>query len=90
MCAVLIALILSMGIMDLRRSGQTLIGFMEDQGKRIIKVVERLTEENLKTMIMASQQTAGGVSVPLTEQVLFPQKLLTDAIVAMGREIDNR
>jgi signal transduction histidine kinase len=62
---------------------------MEDQGKRIIEVVQRLTDENLKTMIIASQRPAGGVAVPLSEQVLTPQKLLTDAIVAMGREIDN-
>ena len=89
-CAVLIALILMMGIMDLRRSERTLVGFMEDQGNRIIGVVERLTEENLKTMIIASQMTTGGASVPLTEQILSPQKLLTEAIVAMGREIDNR
>jgi hypothetical protein len=39
-------------------------------------------------MIIASQKTTG--AVPLTEQVLSPQKLLTEAIVAMGREIDNR
>jgi len=89
-CAVLIALILTMGIMDLQRSERTLIGFMENQGNRIIGMVERLTEENLKTMIIASQQTSGGASVPLTEQVLSPQKFLTEAIVAMGREIDNR
>jgi signal transduction histidine kinase len=89
-CAVLIALILTMGIMDIQRSERTLAGFMEDQGKRIIGVVERLTEENLKTMIVASQKTAGNAFVPLSEQVLSPQKLLTDAIVTMGREIDNR
>jgi hypothetical protein len=90
-CAVLIALILMMGIMDLRRrSERTLIGFMEDQGIRIVGVVERLTEENLKTMIIASQRTEGSASVPLSEQVLSPQKLLTEAIIAMGREIDNR
>ena len=88
--AVLIALILTMGIRDLRSSERTLVGFMEDQGMRIIGVVERLTEENLKTMIIASQRTAGNAFVPLSEQVLSPQKLLTDAIVAMGREIDNR
>jgi signal transduction histidine kinase len=89
-CAVFIALILTMGIMDLRRSERTLIGFMEDQAKRIIGVVERLTEENLKTMIIASQRTEGGVSAPLSEMVFSPQKLLTEAIVAMGREIDNQ
>jgi signal transduction histidine kinase len=89
-CAVFIALILTMGMMDLQRSEQTLIGFMEDQGKRIIGVVERLTEENLKTMIIASQRTEGGAPTPLSEWVFSPQKLLTEAIVAMGREIDNQ
>lgn len=89
-CAVFIALILVMGIMDLRRSERTLTGFMEDQGKRIIGVVERLTEENLKTMIISSKTTPGGAPLPLSEQVLTPERLLTDAIVAMGREIDNR
>ncbi len=89
-CAIFIALILFMGIMDLRRSETTLTGFMEDQGKRIIGVVDRLTEENLKTMIISSQAKSGGASIPFSEQVLTPQKLLTDAIVAMGREIDHR
>jgi signal transduction histidine kinase len=88
--AIFITLILFMGIMDLRRSERTLTGFMEDQGKRIIGVVERLTEENLKTMIISSKTTPGGAPLPLSEQVLTPQRLLTDAIVAMGREIDNR
>lgn len=89
-CAIFIALILTMGIMDLQRSERTLIGFMEDQGKRIIGVVERLTDENLKTMIIASQRTERGVSVPPSEMVFSPQKLLLEAIVAMGREIDNQ
>ena len=88
-CAIFIALILFMGIMDIHRSDRTLIGFMEDQGERIIEVVERLTEENLKTMISASQKAAGGPSVPLSEQVFTPQKFLTDEIIAMGREIDQ-
>jgi len=88
-CAIFIVLILFMGIMDIHRSDRTLIGFMEDQGERIIEVVERLTEENLKTMISASQKAAGGPSVPLSEQVFTPQKFLTDEIIAMGREIDQ-
>jgi hypothetical protein len=88
--AVLITLILIMGIMDLRRSERTLIGFMEDQGNRIIDVVQRLTEENLKTMILASQKTTEGTNVTMTEGVLSPQKFLTDAIVSVAREIDNQ
>ena len=88
-CAVFIGLILTMGLIDLRRSERTLSGFMEDQGMRIVGVVERLAEENMKTMIQASQKAGGSAFVPLTEQVISPQIFLTDKIVAMAREIDN-
>jgi signal transduction histidine kinase len=88
-CAVFIGLILTMGLIDLRRSERTLSGFMEDQGMRIAGVVERLAEENMKIMIQASQKAGGSTFVPLTEQVISPQIFLTDKIVAMAREIDN-
>jgi hypothetical protein len=88
-CAVFIGLILTMGLIDLRRSERTLNGFMEDQGMRISGVVERLAEENMKIMIQASQKAGGSTFVPLTEQVISPQIFLTDKIVAMAREIDN-
>ncbi len=88
-CAVFIGLILTMGLIDLRRSERALSGFMEAQGMRIVGVVERLAEENMKTMIQASQKAGGSAFVPLTEQVISPQIFLTDKIVAMAREIDN-
>ncbi len=87
-CAIFIGLILTMGVMDLRRSDQTLVGFMENQGMRIVGVVERLTQENLNTMIQASQKAGRNVFVPLTEQAISPQKFLTEKIVAMAREVD--
>ncbi|MBA4422200.1 MAG: hypothetical protein C0390_03740 [Syntrophus sp. (in: bacteria)] len=89
-CAVFIGLILTMGVMDLRRSEQTLEGFMENQGLRIIGVVERLAMENLKTMIQASQKASGSAFRPLTEQVLSPQVFFTQKVVEMAREIDNQ
>ncbi len=89
-CAVFIGLIMTMGVMDLRRSEQTLEGFMEDQGRRIVGVVERLAVENLKTMIQASQQGGGSAFRPLTEQVLSPQVFFTQKVVEMAREIDNQ
>ena len=46
-CTVFICLILIMGIMDIRRSDRSLMGFMESQGLAIIGVVERLAQENL-------------------------------------------
>jgi len=89
-CAIFIGLILTMGVMDLRRSEQTLEGFTEDQGLRIVGVVERLAMENLKTMIQASQKASGNAFRPLTEQVLSPQVFFTQKVVEMAREIDNQ
>jgi signal transduction histidine kinase len=89
-CAVFIGLILTMGVMDLRRSEQTLDGFMRNQGLRIVGVVERLAMENLKTMIQASHRASGSDFRPLSEQVLSPQVFFTQKVVEMAREIDNR
>jgi signal transduction histidine kinase len=89
-CAVFIGLILIMGVMDLRRSEQTLEGFMKNQGLRIVGVVERLAMENLKTMIQASHTAGGSDFRPLSEQVLSPQVFFTQKVVEMAREIDNQ
>lgn len=88
-CAVFISLILIMGIIDLRRSNRILVGFMENQGLRIIGVVERLAQENLNALIKAYQSDSGGKYVPRTDETLLPQKSLTSAMVDIGREIDN-
>jgi signal transduction histidine kinase len=88
-CAVFISLILIMGIIDLRRSSRILVGFMENQGLRIIGVVERLAQENLNALIQAYQSDSGGKYVPRTDETLLPQKSLTAAMVDIGREIDN-
>ncbi len=89
-CAVFIGLIVTMGVMDLRRSEATLDGFMRNQGLRIVGVVERLAMENLKTMIQASLRASGSDFRPLSEQVLSPQVFFTQKVVEMAREIDNR
>jgi signal transduction histidine kinase len=89
-CAVFIGLIVMMGVMDLRRSEQTLDGFMRNQGLRIVGVVERLTMENLKAMIQASHKASGSDFRPLSEQVLSPQVFFTQKVIEMAREIDNR
>lgn len=88
-CAVFVALIVVMGVMDLRRSERTLEGFMENQGLRIIGVVERLARENLRTMIQASQRTGSGAFRPLSEQLPSPEVFLTEKVVAMARQIDR-
>ena len=87
---VFIGLILIMGIMDIRRSDRSLIGFMESQGLAIIGVVERLAQENLNAQIQAYQKDSGGTFPPPGDEALLPQKSLRAALVDMGREIDNQ
>ncbi|HUH66814.1 MAG TPA: ATP-binding protein [Syntrophales bacterium] len=89
-CTVFIGLILIMGIMDIRRTDRSLMGFMESQGLSIIGVVERLSQENLNALIQAYQRDSGGTFAPPMDEALLPQKSLTAALVDMGREIDNQ
>lgn len=87
--ALFIILIMLMGVADMRRSERSLIGFMEDQARRVIGVAERLTEENLRNMIAASHKTAATGPISLKEPIFSPDELLTEKIVAMGREVDE-
>ncbi len=88
-CAVFIALILVMGVMDLRRSDLTLQGFMENQGLNLIGVVQRLAQENLESLIIAHRR--GGVDdfEPLENEAFLPHKWLTNALAEAGRKIDD-
>jgi signal transduction histidine kinase len=88
-CAVFIGLILTMGIMDLRRSDRSLMGFMENQGLNIIGLVERLSQENLTALIHAYKMDGSSASVTIADGALLPQKSLTAAIVNIGREVDT-
>ncbi|MEN6317613.1 MAG: ATP-binding protein [Syntrophaceae bacterium] len=88
-CAVFIGLILTMGIIDIQRSGKSLVGFMENQGLNIIGLVERLSQENLTALIQAYKMDSGNASVTIADEALLPQKSLTAAIANIGREIDN-
>lgn len=88
-CTVFIGLILIMGIMDLRRIDKTLVGFMENQGLNIIKVVQRLAQENLNILVQAHQRDGRHAFVPLTDDAFSPQNWLTTALVDLGRTIDN-
>src|SRR5674536_307560 len=56
--AVLVTLILIMGFLDIRRNETNLVGFLEDQALSTISLLQRLTEENLKS-ITAAPETAG-------------------------------
>ncbi len=89
-CAVFIALILGMGIMDLQRIDRTLVGFLENRGLGIAGVVQRLAQENLNNLIQASKMAKGRPITPRGDEAFSPQKLMLTALADVGKEVDNR
>ena len=89
-CAVFIAMILAMGMLDLRRSERNLVGFIENQGLAIIDVVQRLSQENLDLIVQAGHRGDGSPSAPQREEALYPKTWLTTELVELGREVDNK
>jgi signal transduction histidine kinase len=88
--AVLIALILIMGFLDLRRSESNLVGFMEDQALSTISVLQRLTEENLKSIIAAPDKNSSGAKTVSKEEASYSKKWVIEALTDFGREIDTQ
>jgi len=89
-CAVFVALILGMGVMDLQRIDRTLVGFLESRGLGSVGVIQRLAQENLNNLIQASKREQGRPIAPITDEASSPQKLLIRALADVGREVDNR
>jgi signal transduction histidine kinase len=85
--AVLIALILIMGFLDLRRSESNLVGFMEDQALSTISVLQRLTEENLKSIIAVPVKRGSDVTSG-REEASYSKRWVIEALTDFGRGID--
>lgn len=88
-CAVFIVMILTMGILDLKRSEKSLVSFLENQGVAIIEVVQRLSQENLDLIIQAGDRGDGSTFAPPREEALYPKTWLTTELAELGREVDN-
>ena len=88
-CAVFIIMILTMGILDLKRSERSLVGFLENQGLAIIDVVQRLSQENLDLIVQAGHRGDGLSSTTLRDEALFPKTWLTKELIDLGREVDS-
>ncbi|MFA4916869.1 MAG: ATP-binding protein [Syntrophales bacterium] len=88
-CAVFIGLILIMGILDLRRVNNTLVGFMENQGLNVVNVIQKLAQENLNLLVQVHKREGQHTFVPLTDEAFSPKNWLTNALVNLGRTIDN-
>ncbi len=88
--AILVALILIMGFLDIRRSETNLVGFMEDQALATISVLQRLTDDNLKSIVAMPGKISTKPKTASQEEADYSKKLVIEAITAIGRKIDEK
>jgi signal transduction histidine kinase len=88
--AILVALILIMGFLDIRRSETNLVGFMQDQALATISVLQRLTEDNLKSIVAMPGKIAAQAKTASQEEADYSKKLVIEAITTLGQKIDER
>jgi signal transduction histidine kinase len=88
--AVLVALILIMGLLDIRRSETNLVGFMEDQALSTISVLQRLTEENFKSIVASPEKAGSNLKNSSQDEATYSKKWVIEAITEMGRKLDEQ
>ena len=89
-CAIFVALILGMGIMDLNRIDRTLVNFIENRGVGIAGLVQQLAQENFNNLVQSSKRATERSAPPPVDDAFSPRKLLVNALVDVGKEVDNR
>ncbi len=87
--AVLVVLILVMGFLDIRRSDSNLVGFMEDQALSTISVLQRLTEENLKSIIAVTDKKGSNIKTASQEEATYSKRWVIEALTDFGSGIDK-
>jgi signal transduction histidine kinase len=88
--AILVALILIMGFLEIKRSETNLIDFMEDQALSTIGVLQRLTEENLKSIIAVPEKTGSNLKTVSQEEASYSKKWVIEAITELARKLDQQ
>ncbi|MDD4356826.1 MAG: hypothetical protein PHN98_06200, partial [Smithellaceae bacterium] len=88
--AVLVFLILVMGFLDLRRSENNLVGFLQDQALTTVSVIQRLTEDNLKSIVAMPGKIPTQSKTARQQESDYSKKLVLEAITALGQKIDEQ
>jgi len=87
-CAILVTLIFVMGYMDIRRSESNLVGFMEDQALSTVSVLQRLTEENLRSITAATDKKSADVKTARHEEADYSKKWVIESLTEFGSYVD--
>ena len=88
--AVLVTLILIMGFLDVRRNETNLVGFLEDQALSTISLLQRLTEENLKSITAVPESTGSNLKTARQEESTYSKRWVIEAITDLGRKLDQQ
>jgi len=88
--AIFVALILITGFLEINRSENNLIAFMEDQALSTIGVLQRLTEENLKSIIAVPQKKAPNLKSVSHEEASYSKQWVIEAITSLAKNLDDQ
>jgi len=88
--AILVALILFTGFLEIGRSEKNLIAFMEDQALSTIGVLQRLTQENLKSIIAVPEKTGSKLKNVSQEEASYSKKWVVEAITSLALNLDKQ
>ncbi len=88
--AILVALILIMGFLEIKRSETNLTDFMEDQALSTIGVLQRLTEENLRSIIAMPEKTGSNLKNVSKEEATYSKKWVYEAITTLAKDLDKQ
>lgn len=89
-CAILVVLILIMGFLEFRRSEKNLLAFMEDQALSTIGVLQRLTEENLKSIIGVPDKNASNLKTAGHDEASYSKQWVIQAITELAKDLDEQ
>jgi len=88
---VFIFLILTLGLLDLRRLDKTLIALLENRGLDIIEDVNRVAGQNFKSLLQSFQGSRGyETNLPLTDESFSLQETLVLSLLDLARDIDMK
>ncbi|MBN2570395.1 MAG: hypothetical protein JXB42_13290, partial [Deltaproteobacteria bacterium] len=90
---VFICLVFIMGIMDLGRLDNALVGFMENRGLDIVATIENVAQEDLNFLrrtLREKRSVNQQELTPLTEEEHSIQESLVKSLVAVAGEVDKR
>ena len=87
--AILVCLIVFMGFLEINRSEKNLIAFMEDQALSTIGVLQRLTEENFKSII-APEKTGSNVKNASQEEASVSKRWVVEAVTSLALNLDEQ